>query len=67
MNQLFEEFIAEFIRRELREVWQSRVWDAYYATGVERQESSVQTTTSRSQTVASTSVRRFDSAIAHGL
>ena len=26
MNQLFEEFIAEFIRRELREVWQSRGW-----------------------------------------
>lgn len=26
MNQLFEEFIAEFIRRELREVWQSRRW-----------------------------------------
>jgi hypothetical protein len=24
MNQLFEEFIAEFIRRELRDVWQSR-------------------------------------------
>jgi len=26
MNQLFEEFIAEFIRRELREVWQLRGW-----------------------------------------
>jgi hypothetical protein len=26
MNQLFEEFIAEFIHRELREVWQSRGW-----------------------------------------
>ena len=26
MNQLFEEFIAEFIRRELREVWQSHAW-----------------------------------------
>ena len=26
MNQLFEEFIAEFIRRELREVWQPRGW-----------------------------------------
>lgn len=24
MNQLFEEFIAEFIRRALREAWQSR-------------------------------------------
>jgi hypothetical protein len=28
MNQLFEEFIAEFIRRELREFWQSRGWKA---------------------------------------
>jgi hypothetical protein len=26
MNQLFEQFIAEFIRRELREIWQSRGW-----------------------------------------
>jgi len=26
MNELFEEFIAEFIRRELRDVWQSRDW-----------------------------------------
>jgi 5-methylcytosine-specific restriction enzyme subunit McrC len=28
MNQLFEEFIAEFIRRKLREVWQEKLgWD----------------------------------------
>jgi len=28
MNQLFEEFIAEFIRRELREIWHERLgWD----------------------------------------
>jgi len=26
MNELFEEFIAEFIRRELRDVWQARGW-----------------------------------------
>jgi 5-methylcytosine-specific restriction enzyme subunit McrC len=26
MNELFEEFIAEFIRRELREVWEGRGW-----------------------------------------
>jgi 5-methylcytosine-specific restriction enzyme subunit McrC len=26
MNKLFEEFVAEFIRRELRAVWQARGW-----------------------------------------
>ncbi len=26
MNELFEEFIAEFIRRELHDVWRSRGW-----------------------------------------
>lgn len=26
MSQLFEEFIAEFIRRELHEIWQARGW-----------------------------------------
>jgi 5-methylcytosine-specific restriction endonuclease McrBC regulatory subunit McrC len=33
MNQLFEEFIAEFIRRELREVWQSRGWTFHAQSG----------------------------------
>jgi 5-methylcytosine-specific restriction enzyme subunit McrC len=33
MNQLFEEFIAEFIRRELREVWQSRRWTFHAQSG----------------------------------
>ena len=33
MNQLFEEFIAEFIRRELREVWQLRSSCILYAWG----------------------------------
>jgi hypothetical protein len=33
MNQLFEEFIAEFIRRELREVWQSRGWTLHAQSG----------------------------------
>jgi len=33
MNQLFEEFIAEFIRHELREVWQSRDWTFHAQSG----------------------------------
>jgi hypothetical protein len=33
MNQLFEEFIAEFIRRELREVWQVRGWTFHAQSG----------------------------------
>ena len=33
MNQLFEEFIAEFIRRELRDVWQSRGWTFHAQSG----------------------------------
>ena len=33
MNQLFEEFIAEFIRRELREVWQSHGWTFHAQSG----------------------------------
>jgi 5-methylcytosine-specific restriction enzyme subunit McrC len=33
MNQLFEEFIAEFIRRELREVWHSRGWTFHAQSG----------------------------------
>jgi 5-methylcytosine-specific restriction endonuclease McrBC regulatory subunit McrC len=32
--QLFEEFIAGFIRRELREVWQSRNRCILYAWGL---------------------------------
>jgi 5-methylcytosine-specific restriction enzyme subunit McrC len=35
MNQLFEEFIAEFIRRELREVWQSRGWTFHAPTSTQ--------------------------------
>jgi 5-methylcytosine-specific restriction enzyme subunit McrC len=27
MNSLFEEFVAEFIRRELRDVWEKRGWE----------------------------------------
>src|SRR6185436_1884583 len=33
LNQLFEEFIAEFIRRDLREVWQSRGWTFHAQSG----------------------------------
>ncbi len=33
MNQLFEEFIAEFICRELRDVWQSRGWTFHAQSG----------------------------------
>ncbi|MCX8107942.1 MAG: McrC family protein, partial [Verrucomicrobiae bacterium] len=33
MNQLFEEFIAEFIRRELRGVWQSSGWTFHAQSG----------------------------------
>jgi 5-methylcytosine-specific restriction enzyme subunit McrC len=33
MNQLFEEFIAEFIRRELREVWRARGWTFHPQSG----------------------------------
>jgi 5-methylcytosine-specific restriction enzyme subunit McrC len=33
MSALFEEFIAEFIRRELREVWQSRGWSFHAQSG----------------------------------
>jgi 5-methylcytosine-specific restriction endonuclease McrBC regulatory subunit McrC len=38
MNQLFEQFIAAFIRHALREVWQSRGWTFHarssLATGI---------------------------------
>jgi 5-methylcytosine-specific restriction enzyme subunit McrC len=33
MNELFEESIAEFVRRELREVWQARGWSVRPQSG----------------------------------